>query len=167
MDEQYAHVIARWEGIIDAPAEDVWALLTDWGAMLTWWGNLVEGEGMSVESVHLEGGKSDIPRTRVLTRANAAGAGLPLLNRETLIHEDPVARRIYYNADNEVIAGIRNYIATTSVDHIGPKSSRMVFSSTFDVREGADPSSVRAIMESIYDGICNGFRRYFEKNAVR
>jgi hypothetical protein len=82
-------------------------------------------------------------------------------NRETLFHEDQLSRRIYYTADNEVIAGVRNYIATTCVDPVTDNSCRMIFSSTFDVGSEHDASKARAIIESIYDGICEGFRRYF------
>jgi len=165
MDKSFTRVIATWQGVIDAPAEDVWTLLTDWGAMLSWWKSDPDAEGVKVISVEMEDLTASIPRSRILTRSGVASAGLPVLNRETLLHEDPVARRIYYTADNEVIAGIRNYLATTSVDRIATTSCRMIFSSTFDVREGEDPSRARAVIESIYDAICVSFRNYFRKRS--
>lgn len=164
MTSRYARVTAHWESVIPVPAETAWRLLTDWRAVERWWGNRVSGDAMQIESVRLEGTPTELPRTRVIVRSNAAGAGLPAENREKLFHEDELTRRIYYTADNDVVAGVRNYIATTCIDSVTEKSCRMIFSSTFDVGAEHDASKVRAIIESVYDGICEGFRRYFAHN---
>ncbi|WP_340317934.1 SRPBCC family protein [Rhizorhabdus argentea] len=155
-------IFARSEGIVEAETGALWDVLTDWGSM-EWWGNELERDGMEVGKFYLEGEKGTLPRTKVLERSNAEGAGLPLVNRETLFLEDPVAHRLYYTATDGFIAGVRNYIATWALDELPGGRTRMLLSSTFDVVEPADAAMIKDTVESVYDLIVKGLNGYFAK----
>lgn len=149
------------EGVIDTDADTLWAVLTDWGVM-EWWGNEMEEDaGMKVGRCYLEGEKGSVPRTKVLERANAEGLGLPTVNRETLLHEDPVARRLFYNASDGFIEGVRNYMATWALDALPDGRTKMHISSVFDVVEPGTAANVRGIVEPVYDLIFKGLNGYF------
>ncbi len=154
---------ATREGVLNVSANRAWALLTEWEAVLKWWDNRVPGDAMRLSGVELEGDRNAVPRTRVLTRSNATQSGLPLVNRETLLLQDDDLMRIYYDADDGVIAGVRNYIATTYIDAIAQDSCRVTCDSRFDVTPDQDANEVRLRVESVYDGIICGFRDYFSK----
>jgi len=159
-------VQARREGEIDVSADRAWALLMDWDGTLKWWDNSVPGDAMHIVSVHLEGARDAVPRTKVITRSNAVQSGLPLENRETLLLQDNEVMRCYYDADDGVVAGVRNYITTSYIDALSPYRCLITFASTFDVTEDRDPSEVRAVIESVYDGIFAGFRKYFAQQDI-
>lgn len=148
------------EGIIDADADALWALATDWGVM-DWWGNEVEEAGMKVSKCYLEGEKGSVPRTKVIERSNTEEGGLPIINRETLIHEDPVARRLFYNGTDGFIEGVRNYIATWAFDALPDGRTKMHISSVFDVVEPGNAEYVRAVVEAVYDMIFKGLNQHF------
>jgi hypothetical protein len=86
--------------------------------------------------------------------------------RETLLHQDDLARRIYYNQDTDGIPGVRNYLATTVIDELGPKKCQMEFSSNFDVIDPAiDGEKCRLYVESVHrDYILTGFAAYFREH---
>ncbi|WP_340265862.1 SRPBCC family protein [Sphingobium mellinum] len=147
------------EGIIDADADALWALVTDWGTM-DWWGNEVEEAGMKVSKCYLEGEKGRVPRTKVIERSNTEEGGLPIINRETLFHEDAVARRLFYNGTDGFIEGVRNYIATWALDPLLDGRTKMHISSVFDVVEPGSADYVRAVVEAVYDMIFKGLNQY-------
>jgi hypothetical protein len=158
-----SRVQAKREGVLDVPAQKAWALLVDWDGTLKWWDNSVPGDAMHIVSVHLEGERDAVPRTKVITRSNAVQSGLPLENRETLLLQDDETMRLYYDADDNVVAGVRNYVTTAYVDALSESRCRMTFASTFDVTEDQDPNRVRSVIESVYEGIFSGFRKYFAR----
>lgn len=147
------------EGVIDADAATLWSLVTDWGSM-DWWGNEVEEAGMKVSKCYLEGEKGSIPRTKVIERSNTEKGGLPIINRETLIHEDAVARRLFYNGTDGFIEGVRNYIATWALDPLPEGKTKMHISSVFDVVEPGNAEYVRMVVEAVYDMIFKGLNQY-------
>lgn len=148
------------EGIIDADADTLWALLTDWGNM-DWWGNELQEAGMKVSECYLEGEKGRVPRTKVIERSNTEEDGLPIVNRETLIHEDPVARRLFYNGTDGFIEGVRSYLATWALDPLLDGRTKMHISSIFDVTEPGSADNARDIVEAVYDMIFKGLNGYF------
>lgn len=148
------------EGVIDADADTLWALLTDWGAM-DWWGNELQEAGMKVSNCYLEGEKGCVPRTKVIERSNTEEGGLPVINRETLIHEDSIARRLFYNGTDGFIEGVRNYLATWALDPLPDGRTKMHISSVFDVTEPGSADDVRAIVEAVYEMIFKGLNGYF------
>jgi hypothetical protein len=148
------------DGIIEADADQLWEVLTDWGVM-DWWGNELQEAGMEVSKCYLEGEKGKCPRTKVIERANAEEGGLPHVNRETLIHEDAFARRLFYNGTDGFIEGVRNYMATWAVDPLPDGRARMHISSVFDVVEPGSTDNVGAIVEAVYDLIFKGLNGYF------
>ncbi|MBZ9650287.1 SRPBCC family protein [Sphingobium sp. 3R8] len=150
------------EGIIDADVDAIWALATDWGVMY-WWGNEVEEAGMKVNKCYLEGEKGSVPRTKVIERSNTEEGGLPIVNRETLIHEDAVARRLFYNGTDGFIEGVRNYIATWAFDALPDGRTKMHISSVFDVVEPGNVDYVRMVVEAVYEMIFKGFNQHFAK----
>ena len=81
---------------------------------------------------------------------------------ETLLHADDPARRIYYTVEDGILPGLRNYIATTTVDEVAANRSRMTFASTFDVEVDVDPDALRARIESTYRIIASGISAYIE-----
>lgn len=147
------------EGVIDTDVESLWAMLTDWGNM-DWWGNELQEAGMKVSRCFLEGVPGKVPRTKVIERENSEEAGLPIVNRETLIHEDPVARRLFYNGTDGFIEGVRNYMATWALDPLPNGQSKMHISSTFDVVAPGSAASVRDIVEAVYEMIFKGINSH-------
>ncbi|MBB4643010.1 SRPBCC family protein [Rhizorhapis suberifaciens] len=154
------------EGIIDVDVNTLWDVLTDWG-MMDWWGNELDKDGMKVNNFFLEGEKGKVPRTKVLVRSNASG-GQPTENRETLFVEDPVARRLFYNATDNFIEGVRNYIASWALDPISDNRTRMQISCTFDVVDPGNADVARDTVEAVYELIFKGLNGYFaaQKSAV-
>lgn len=154
----------RAEGVIEAHIDDVWALLTDWGNM-DWWGNGLEEEGMKAGRTYLEGEKGKVPRTKVIERTNADGAGLPVVNREVLFHEDAVAHRLYYNGTDGFLLGLRNYVASWTLDPLAGGHCKMTITSTFDVAEPGDVAFVRDTVEAVYGLIFSGINAYLAKRG--
>lgn len=152
------------EGIIESNAEPLWELLVDWGN-LDWWGNDVAKEGMKAGRAYLEGEKGKVPRTKVIERSNAEGTGLPVVNRETLIHEDHSTYRLYYNASDGFLLGVRNYLASWHVDPISDTRCRMTIASTFDVVDPGNADAVRDTVEAVYDAIFDGLNKYLAKRS--
>lgn len=155
----------RRNGIIEADIDVVWELLTDWGNM-EWWGNDLEREGMKAGEVYLEGEPGQVPRSKVIERTNAENNGLPIVNRETLFLEDRLTYRLYYNGTDGFIDGVRNYIATWSLDPVGQGRCRMNISSNFDVVAPGNADVVRDIVESVYDLIFSGINSYLAKRSL-
>src|SRR5439155_10252736 len=117
-------------------------------------------DGMEVSRTFLEGEKGKVPRTKVIERSNADGAGLPIQNREVLIHEDAVAHRLYYTASDGFIEGARNYIATWSLDPLPGSRCQMNISATFDVMEPGNGDVARDTLEAVYGLILKGLSDY-------
>src|SRR4249920_2563331 len=125
---------ASRQGVIETKIDDVWALLTDWGNM-DWWGNDLEQEDMTAARTYLEGEKGKVPRTKVIERKNSGESGAVHVNREVLIHEDPVAYRLYYQCSDGLLPHVRNYLASWSLDALDGKQCRMNITADFDVVE--------------------------------
>ena len=82
------------------------------------------------------------------------GVSIPECVQETLLHVDPVARLIYYNMEGEGPFGLRNYLATTEVDELGPMRTRVTCTGRFDLPEGVPDDMVKtSVIESVYASI--------------
>lgn len=158
---------AEVRGIVDAPIDQVWELLTDWAGLLRWWVKPEDGgrPGPDLASVELVGGPQDVPRTRVVRHVTGS------MVDETLLLQNNETRRIYYdmvyrpNPGGAVLRSeFENYLATTVLDTLPDGKTLMTFKAEFDVVEPADLDLMRSIIERTWtDGILQGYRRYFAK----
>ena len=144
----YQRGMAAHEDILEGSAADAWALLVDWGGLLKWWPK--EGPAAYIVGCELLHDNGAIPCGRRMLREDGSGGV------ETLLHADHVARRIYYTVDDGILPGLRNYMATTTVDVVDAGRSRMAFRSTFDVSVDVDPAVLRSRVESSYRIIASG-----------
>lgn len=151
------------QGKINANIEDVWALITDWGS-LAWYDDGTNTEGMKVMECWLEGEPDVVPRTRVMGRGEGAvGQGAPEENREVLLVADPVAHRLYYDATDGFAPGIRNYMASWSLDDLEDGGCMMTISSNFDVVPAELGEQQGAMLHGVYVSIVSSLQKYFER----
>jgi hypothetical protein len=155
---RYSRVRAQFTNEVDVSAEEYWKVLLDWPGVLKWMPR--EGGPVPLIKVELEKGHQigTLPCTRNCifdTSRLPPGVVIPECVPETLLHVDPVARFIYYNMEGEGPFGMRNYLATTEVDEIGPRRARVTASGRFDVPEGAPVEVVKAVIEGVYASIVN------------
>jgi hypothetical protein len=130
---------------VEVSAEDFWQVLRDWAAVPSW---VLPERYVPPSRVFLKPGHSAdvLPCTRVIEGRRALGYS----HEETLILADPDARRIYYTF-NGVPGGIRNYLATTTVDERGPDEALVTCSSTFDLPLEASVPDVERYLHQAYD----------------
>lgn len=150
---------ARREGVIEADIGNAWALITDWGN-LDWWGNDIEEKDMQAARVYLEGEKGKIPRTKVIVRNNSGESGAVHVNREVLIHEDPIAHRLYYTCSDGLLPHVSNYLASWTLDALDRGRCRMSIMANFDVVESGNLDFARNTFEAVYDLIFKGLNDY-------
>jgi hypothetical protein len=153
---RYTRVRAQVSDEVKVDAADYWTLLLDWPAILDWM--RVDGRPVPLVKVELRPGHAvgSLPCTRNCifdVSQLPAGIVIPEVVPETLLHVDPEARLIYYNMEGEGPFGLRNYLATTEVDELGPERTRVTCSGRFDVPEGSPADLVKGAIESVYDSI--------------
>lgn len=140
---------AHASGEVDVSADDFWAMLRDWGAVMKWAAKGPDAPAPLIDTIYKDGDSVDVlPCTRICLFAPESG--FPPFP-ETLIHADPVARRIYYNVEGVVSGGMQNYLATTWVDELGPNRCRVTLQSTFDIPADAEVGPVRDFLEAVYN----------------
>jgi len=152
------------QGVIEAEISNVWALLTDWGNM-DWWGNDLEQEDMKAARTYLEGEKGKVPRTKVIERSNSGESGAVHVNREVLIHEDPVAHRLYYICSDGLLPHVRNYLASWRLDPVDGGRCRMSITANFDVVAPGDLQFSRSTFEAVYELIFKGLNGYLAQRG--
>lgn len=136
-------------GEVDISADDMWAMLRDWGAVMKWAATGPDAPAELTDTKLKDGDCVDIlPCTRICYFTPESGIPPAL---ETLIHADPEARRIYYVVEGVAPGGMRNYLATTTVEDIGPSRARVTCQSTFDVPHDADPEPMNGFLEAVYN----------------
>ena len=137
----------------DVSAAAFWSVLRDWGALMAWAGaDLFEGTAPApVIGCDLRKGHSVdvLPCTREI-RMKSDGR-IPELFEETLLYADSEARFIYYNIEGVGQGGMRNYLATTTVDEVTENRCRVTCSSRFDVPEGGPADELKAFLEDVYE----------------
>lgn len=142
------------QALILVSAENAWAYLCDWaGSNRQRVGGLGE---LTLAKIDLVGGMTDIPRTRVM-EFGAYGAV-----RETLLYQDDEAMHLYYNIEGVGPNGVRNYLATTDVDPVGPEACQVTITARFDLERGGDVAKAKALIDFAHNqGVFGSIRRYF------
>jgi hypothetical protein len=143
---------------VNVTAGDYWDVLLDWEGILKW----MPTQGAPVPLVRVELEPGHVPGRLPCTRncyfdvsALPPGVAIPECVPETLLHVDPVARTIYYNMEGQGPFGMRNYLAVTEVDEVGPQRTRVTCSGRFDLPEDAPAHNVKAVIEGVYASIVN------------
>ena len=137
---------------IPAPAHEVWALLTDWAGMLRWSLSAKRGGALgTLVGCELIGEADKVPRTRRMILSSGAAI------EEELFYQNDNTKRIYYRKTDTF--GTRGYVASSYVDEIDDRSSRLHILSWFDTEEEASVAAAR--YSAIYAGIFDGFKAYF------
>jgi Polyketide cyclase / dehydrase and lipid transport len=153
---KFNRVRAGFSKEVVVAAADYWDVLLDWQGILKWMP--AKGSPVPLVRVELEPGHvaGKVPCTRNCyfdTSGLPPGVAIPECVPETLLHIDPVARTIYYNMEGEGPFGMRNYLATTEVDELGPGLTRVTCSGRFDLPEGAPVDVVKSVIEGVYRSI--------------
>ena len=126
--------------VVEAPAEQVWALLSDFGGVARYSPGIegceVRGEGVgAVRALRLPGGATLEERLESL---------------------DPAARRLSYSIVSGPIP-VKNYLATIAVREEGG-GCRIDWGSRFEP-VGLDDDRARSMIEGVYRGGIAGVRR--------
>ena len=139
-------------GEIPASADEVWALLTDWAGMMRWSLSARRGGALgTLVGCELIGEAGKVPRTRRMILSSGAAV------EEELFYQNNETKRITYRKTDTF--GTRGYVASSYVDAVDSRTSRLHILSWFDAEE--DSSAAAARYSAIYEGIFEGFRTYF------
>jgi hypothetical protein len=137
---------------IPAPAHEVWALLTDWAGMRRWSLSARRGGALgTLVGCELIGEADKVPRKRRMILSSGAAV------EEELFYQNDETKRIYYRKTDAF--GTRGYLASSYVDELGDRRSRLHILSWFDAEEDASLAAAR--YDAIYGGIFDGFKAYF------
>ena len=150
---------------IPVAAPDYWAMLLDWAAIMKWMPKV--NPPAPLLKVETKPGHSlgRLPCTRDCyfdpsgVPAGMDPESIPKCVGETLLYVDDAARFIYYNIDpaGQSPFGLRNYLATTEVDELGPTRTRVTCSGRFDIPVDAPAEMCKALIEGVYEfGIIKG-----------
>jgi hypothetical protein len=147
-------VLIETSARIDAPADALWELITDWAGMSRWSLPVEErgAHGPALERCELVGKAREVPRTRRMFLTNAT------VVEEQLFYQDDGTRRIYYtkSPDRDHIG----YLATSYVDELDDATCTVHLAAQFDVLSHADPVAVQARYEAVYRMMFRGYQRY-------
>ena len=129
------------EGEISASVDEVWALVGDFGGFPRAMGVPVTlaGEGVG--------------QTREMTMGAEATI-------ERLEECDEADKRVVYSIVKAALPVI-NYRSTMKVEPAGEGRAKLLWSTTFDVPEGADVEASTAMISTIYKGDIKGLQRHF------
>jgi hypothetical protein len=137
---------------IPASADEVWALLTDWAGMMRWSLSAKRGGALgTLLSCELIGEADKVPRKRRMILSSGAAI------EEELFYQNDETKRIYYRKTDAF--GTRGYLASSYVDELADRRSRLHILSWFDAEQEAPVAAAR--YEAIYGGIFEGFKAYF------
>jgi Polyketide cyclase / dehydrase and lipid transport len=115
-----------WSTVVDASADEVWAVVRDFNGLATW-------HAAFVPTSEIEGGKSgdQVGGVRNFTLAN--GENL----REKLLAHSDVERFYTYNFQKHPFEGVENYVATIHVIPLTDTNRSFVeWWTTFDTEPG-------------------------------
>lgn len=147
-------VVIEASARIDAPAEALWQLITDWAGMSRWSLPVEErgGRGPALERCELVGTVNEVPRTRRMFLTNGA------VVEERLFYQDNETRRIYYtkSPDRDHVG----YLATSYVNELDDATCTVHLTAQFDVLAHADPAAVRARYAAVYEMMFRGYQQY-------
>jgi len=157
---KFTRVRAQISNEVSVAAEDYWRVLLDWPGIKKWMPDMADGGPVPLLRSPLKEGHElgKLPCTRKCifdVSGLPPGITIPECVPETLLHVDHMARFIYYNMEGEGPFGLRNYLATTEVDELGPTLTRVTCSGRFDLPEGAPVELVKGVIEAVYTSIVN------------
>lgn len=144
---------------IQAPAAEVWSLLTDWAGMLRWrlppdLGGL---PGPPMLRCELVGDQDAVPRTRRMIFNNG------MVIEEQIFYQSDAHRRIYYTKDEPPNSALSGYVASAYVDEIDSNTCALHITSWFDANTGDAAEAASTFFGSVYRAIFSGFKHYFSK----
>ena len=137
------------EGTINKDADTVWSVIGDFGGLTKWMG----GGNMKLE---LKGSSTDAGSTRTLTMGNGFSI------TEALVDYDADNRSYSYIAINGG-GSVKNYLSTLHVEPTGKDTCKVIWSATFDPKEGSDDEAAKQGMSSVYKGAIAGIQKYFSE----
>lgn len=137
------------EGNIKADADTVWSVIGDFGGLAKWLG----GGNMKLE---LKGTSTDAGSTRTMTMGNGFSI------TEALVDYSAENRSYSYIVINGG-GSVKNYLSTLHVVPTGKDTCKVVWSATFDPKEGADDAAAKEGMSNVYKGAIEGIKKYFSK----
>lgn len=140
-------LMVKEEGALNVSADKAWAVIGDFGGLTKFMG----GGNMKLE---LKGTATDAGSTRTLTMGNGFSI------TEALVDYDAGKRSYSYIAINGG-GSVKNYLSTLHVEPTGKDTCKVVWSATFDPREGSDDASAIQGMSNIYKGAIAGIQKYF------
>jgi hypothetical protein len=129
------------EGEIGASVDEVWEVVGDFGGFPKAMGVPVTLAGEGVGQ----------------TREMATGAE-PTIER--LEERDEADKRLVYSIVKAALP-VTNYRSTMKLEPAGERRTKLVWSTTFDVPEGADVDASTAMVSTIYKGGIKGLQRKF------
>jgi len=124
---------------IQAPLEQVWPFLEDFGDILAWW---PEAHAANIERVELEG--EGIGQIR-----HIYNVGFPAPVSERLDFLDLENHTLKLSIVGHRPAGLLQYQATGRLSALGPDACRMTYHSEFIAREGK-AETARAFLQGVY-----------------
>ncbi len=145
------------QAVVNAPASDVWGVITDWAGTDKLRRPDVDPGPLKVKSVDLIGDPNGTPRTRVFQFEGDFGEV-----RETLFHQCDEMRHLYYNIEGTGPLGIRNYLATTDVDELSSGVSQITITARFDVPENVDIVKAKTVINAAHMGVILGVKHYLK-----
>ena len=135
------------EGNLNVSADKAWSVIGDFGGLTKFMG----GGNMKLE---LKGTSTDAGSTRTLSMDNGFSI------TEALVDYDAGNRSYSYIAINGG-GSVKNYLSTLHVEPTGKDTCKVVWSATFDPKEGTDDAAARQSMSNVYKGAIAGIQKYF------
>ena len=166
---RFIRASAYKQGEAPVSADAFWKVLRDWPGVMSW---AMEGNPnppAPLTDTRLKAGHSvdRIPCTRICYFDTSSGA-FPATLEETLLYVDEEARFIYYNIEGVGLGGMRNYLATTTIDELGPERCLVTCSSRYDVPEGGPVKEIKEGLEAIYErSVIQGIPRVVQRQRKR
>lgn len=138
------------EGKLNVSADKAWAVVGDFGGLTKFMGG---GGNMKLE---LKGSPTDAGSTRTLSMGNGFSI------TEALVDYDAKNRSYKYIAINGG-GSVKNYLSTLHIEPTGKNTCKVVWSATFDPKEGTDDATAIKSMGNVYKGAIAGIQKYFSQ----
>jgi hypothetical protein len=147
------------QGVVEVSADKAWEYLTDWAGSKRKRAGGGMGE-LTLAKIALEGGESQIPRTRVMEFGTFG------VVRETLLHQDDAMMHLYYNIEGVGPHGIKNYLATTDVDRLTDARCQVTITARFDLDADGDVVKAKALIDFAHNqAVIAAMGKYFAAKA--
>ena len=129
------------EGEIGASVDEVWKLISDFAGFPQAMGvpTTLSGEGIGQTRELATGAEPTVERLEVCDEAD---------------------KRLVYSIVRSALP-VMNYRSTMELQSAGEGRTKLVWSTTFDVQEGADPDRMCSITSAIYKGGIAGLQGHF------